>query len=426
MIEIIKVPNGLHLKYEPDARTGSAWLPRKLEEEGRVTLSRVWTFLPTDLLPPSVDSLPVLNKNDMELSSSNSESSGYELIEEEAFVFKLGLRSEDYFFVPARILGLEHDLLLHESMKINRKTFVAERGISVFRKIDDVVGEPIVIGGDREGCIPVDEFEYLLKNFPTTTEMNHYSHAQITRILKDYFEVISDAEAKLNDYLHRKTRLNTKSVNIVRETFELQKFEFIRDEIHNMLNESEGYCEKTWQSKILDLILLIYPKYIAVLEEVGIADFYSNPNKISKRKIDLMLVDASGAIDIIEIKKPKPRNLLTMGFERNNHIPKRALIGAVMQAEKYLFYLDKWGRAGEIKIQNDRTNELPPELELRIANPRALLIMGRDNDFVGQQKLDFEIVRRKYTRVMDIITYDDLLRRLDSMIVMLKKHTSII
>ncbi len=37
------------------------------------------------------------------------------------------------------------------------------------------------------------------------------------------------------------------------------------------------------------------------------------------------------------------------------------------------------------------------------------------------QKLDFEIIKRKYTNMMDIITYDDLLRRLNRTISALKK-----
>ncbi len=37
----------------------------------------------------------------------------------------------------------------------------------------------------------------------------------------------------------------------------------------------------------------------------------------------------------------------------------------------------------------------------------------------GNQLLDFEVIKRKYANMMDIITYDDLLRRLDNTIVAL-------
>lgn len=43
----------------------------------------------------------------------------------------------------------------------------------------------------------------------------------------------------------------------------------------------------------------------------------------------------------------------------------------------------------------------------------AIVIMGRDNNLTQAQRQDFEVVKRKYKNIIDIITYDDLLRRLD-------------
>lgn len=69
-----------------------------------------------------------------------------------------------------------------------------------------------------------------------------------------------------------------------------------------MLADADSYTEKNWQAKILELLLFVFPKYIAVLENVHIKDFYSNPNQVTNRYIDLMLVDANGSVDIIESK----------------------------------------------------------------------------------------------------------------------------
>ena len=55
---------------------------------------------------------------------------------------------------------------------------------------------------------------------------------------------------------------------------------------------------------IIKLILLVFPKYVAVLENVEVADFYSSQQRTTKRRIDLCLVDASGNLDVIEIKRP--------------------------------------------------------------------------------------------------------------------------
>ena len=53
-----------------------------------------------------------------------------------------------------------------------------------------------------------------------------------------------------------------------------------------------------------------------------------------------------------------------------------------------------------------------------------MLILGRSKDFDEQQKFDFEIIRRKYVNIMDILTYDDLLARLDRIIDKFKNKTS--
>lgn len=71
-----------------------------------------------------------------------------------------------------------------------------------------------------------------------------------------------------------------------------------------MLKQVDAYSEKDWQAKILGLLLFVFPKYVAVLENVHIKDFYTNASKTTDRYIDLMLVDANGNIDIIEVKNP--------------------------------------------------------------------------------------------------------------------------
>ena len=93
-----------------------------------------------------------------------------------------------------------------------------------------------------------------------------------------------------------------------------------------------------------------------------------------------------------------------------------------MQAEKYLFHLNKWGQAGEREIYEKRKSKLPDGIKLQITNPKALILLGRDKDFTGEQRFDFEIIRRKYANMVDIMTYDDLRRRLDNIIVMMMRR----
>ena len=189
-----------------------------------------------------------------------------------------------------------------------------------------------------------------------------------------------------------------------------------------MLREVESYSEKDWQKQIANFLLLIFPKYITVLENLKIKDFYTNPVKTTNRFIDLTLVDANGTIDILEIKKPFDNCLLSKTKYRDNYTPKTELSGSVMQVEKYMFHLNKWGRDGELHILKKRKHQLPADFEVKITNPKAMIILGRDGEFADDQKFDFEIIRRKYANVMDIMTYDDLLHRLENIISMVNQN----
>ncbi len=403
MIKISKQVKSLLLTYVPDQFNSVQWLDEKLKRDGEVTLRRTFSFTTADLVSQATQSDDV---------------DGAERI------FKLGTTEDDYFRISKDILGLKHDLLLDQAMKLDPQAFVANRDISIFRRIDELIDEQIVIGGGNEGAIPLIDFELLIQTFPTSTELTHYARSRISRVLKDYFGTLSDAESKLNSYLVRKKRLVATSRNSILENFELQKFEYIHSELDGMLKVADSYLEKDWQKKILELLLFVFPKYIAVLENVQIKDFYSKPGNVTNRYIDLMLVDANGNIDVIEVKRPFDNALLSRNKYRDNHTPRTELAGSVMQLEKYLFHLNKWGQAGEREINAKRKSELPDGVELKITNPKAMILLGRDNDFTGEQRFDFEIIRRKYANMIDIMTYDDLLRRLENIIVMMKRNVT--
>ena len=116
---------------------------------------------------------------------------------------------------------------------------------------------------------------------------------------------------------------------------------------------------------ILKFILLIFPKYVAVLQDVQIENHYSKLGATTRRFIDIVLVDANGSLDVIEIKRPFNDVLLSKTRYRDNFVPTKDLSGTIMQAEKYLFDLSKWGVAGETKLTNKYRQQLPLEMSIR-------------------------------------------------------------
>jgi hypothetical protein len=132
-------------------------------------------------------------------------------------------------------------------------------------------------------------------------------------------------------------------------------------------------------------------------------------------------VDAGGHIDIVEIKKPFDHCILSETRYRGNYVPVKELSGAIMQLEKYIFHLNRSGKEGEQRFRKKFAGKLPPNVDVKITNPGGIIIMGRETNLTLEQRLDFEIVKRKYKNVADILTYDNLMQRLESIITQLNK-----
>ena len=384
MIEFEKRNSKVILLYSSD-RPDPAWVYHRLETSDTVTIAKAFTF----------------TKN--ELISSFDENYEYDPVE-----FEVAFKVQEYYLFPKEILSLNHDLYIHEDIRLERKLFVAERGIAIFPRLDCLVDRSIYVGGDNDESIPETVFKQLLKQFPNTYELNRYAAARIDSVISSYIETKADYDQLYQKYLNKKVSAKGKNLQYYFSAIEIEKYNVLLWKLTAMLDSESSYTEAQWQEEILQIILLLYPKYIHVFKEAPVRDTYSNVN----RKIDLLLVDATGNTDIVEIKKPFDRCIVTSRTYRDNHIPLRELSGAVMQIEKYIFYLNKWGRKGEEILTDTYKDELSEGFEIKITNPSGIIIMGRTDGLSSSQLQDFEVIKRKYKNVIDIMTYDDLVQRI--------------
>lgn len=405
MLNFQTTANGVVLEYKEDSGPNK-WVWDDLTTNKETLISRIFYFKPEDLLNPP---------------TSTQEFEDYE------YRFQFGTFDDGYIKILARVLDIKNDLLISRDVKLKRSIFAAERNISIFGRLSELIehSNPIVIGGTRPGAIPRDVFEELLKKFPNTYELNRYADARVQTILSQHLDGMKDARGRYENYLNKKTTLTsiTKLDLDALKKLEIEKYVLIRDLIDDALKTKKDCSEGDWQQLMLSFLLLLFPKYIKVLENITIHDYYSDPTKKTNRYIDIALVDANGNLDVIEVKKPFDDKILRKSLYRDNSIPTAELSGSVMQAEKYLFHLSKWGVKGENILTTKYASELPPGMNIRISNPKAIIIVGRDQiggaNMTGSQLLDFEIIKRKYANMMDIITYDDLLRRLNNTIIAL-------
>ncbi|CAI0925920.1 Shedu immune nuclease family protein [Serratia quinivorans] len=315
----------------------------------------------------------------------------------------------NYYRFRGEILGLDKDVFIHKEVNLSRKVFVAERRISVFKKLGKVTDTDIYIGGEETGSIPYVEFIKLIRKFPNTYELDKYALARVESIISSYIESDGRNEKIYHDYLNKKIDLTENEISNQLANYEEFKYKKILEKLKKMLKNEGKYTEKQWQSEILDIILLLYPKYLYAFNEAKVKDFYSKKNRF----IDYLLIDSSGNIDIIEIKKPFDKCIVTEKGYRDNYIPLRELSGTVMQIEKYIFHLSKSGDLGEKKLTQQFKCKLPEGFEIKITNPGGFIIMGRKLNLRNEQLQDFEIIKRKYKNLIDILTYDDLIERLE-------------
>ena len=312
---------GVVLEYASEFNS-TAWVLRELRTSGHVRISKVFKFKKSDLIGAAA----VLESPAWQEDEDDDDDDG-----EKTLRFKFARTVKGYHRIAGRILGIRNDVLLQaKAVPIERRTFVAERNINIFRRIAKLKDDdsPIVIGEveDMEGSIPYSLFNILLTKFPNSSELDRYAQARVEAVVGETLQPMRSAREAYERYLDRRVSVVTdaplQQANLLQS--EIEKYVYLRDLITLWLKEETGRSEADWQRMIAKVILLIFPKYVAVLESVPVADVYSDPSRSTKREIDLCLVDANGALDIIEIRSPTPRpswaapSIETTSFPRGN------------------------------------------------------------------------------------------------------------
>lgn len=337
---------------------------------------------------------------------------------EETLRFCIGTIGASYTEFNSKVLGTNHSFYFGNEIKLKSEMFTAYRNISILRKIDKVIERDFYIGGDWEAHngISKETFENLISKFPKTSELDKYAHMRIASIIKDYFPECDKYEAIYEKFIESRNSSyspSSSSLSNFNVQIELEQFTVAYQELKDMLDQYEAIDEKQWQKKIHNILQLLYPKYICCVREVK---FYGGGK--NDKQPDFLLVDANGFVDILEIKKADVRMLTQY---RNNYVASREVSGAIQQIEKYIFCLNSYDKAKK-DISDKLDGMLPNGLKTQVVNPQGILLAGRSNEFTDEQKKDFELIKRQYKHVADIMTYDDLAQRLRNIIAALEKR----
>lgn len=289
----------------------------------------------------------------------------------------------------------------------------------------------IFIGGEHENSIPFETFDELIAYFPSTALLKHYGGLQFSEAIDNYLDLKKDFARVYDDSEKRiigKSCITSKRITDTKVTpaigsqsinhYRYESLSEAKDVIEEALEHSQELNESFWQEKILSILPAIYPQYIAVLREATVLEKVSYQTKKSSRFIDHLLIDASGNVDLLEIKRPfSKEKLICRRKYRDNYIPSHELTGGIAQIEKYIYYLNHLGLNGEEEFSEsckkrlaERGLPLPDDFRLRVLTPHGRLLIGHC-DFTKDEQRDFDLIRRQYSHIVDILTYDDLLER---------------
>lgn len=392
------------LHYTPEREEN--WIKEAIDRRPYITLKKTFTFWKELLIAETKIG-----------DTEEDEFPDFDEFETTSFLF--AILTGDYYKVVRGVVVDKFDIYFHKSLLITAGYFVADSNVSVFKVIGNIYNGDIYIGGEKAESLSGEAFDYLLKLFPTTYERKKYIEARISSVFRNYFDNVKDAEKTYQKYVDKKLTNQGNNLSKTFQEYEIAKYNIILDKLKAMLLHEIDYSEHQWQEEILQIVLLLYPKYVFVFREVPVYSKYTDG--IKEKSLDFLLVDSNGNTDIIEIKKPFENAIMTKGVYRDNFIPLRELSGTVMQVEKYVYYLNRWSEEGEKHLTNKYKDALPDGFDIKITNPSGIIIMGRENNLSPEQKRDFEVVKRKYKNIADIITYDSLIERLETTIKQMKK-----
>ena len=276
--------------------------------------------------------------------------------------------------------------------------------------------------GNKDGDLSPELLRSAMEKYPGITEYQHYKRLRAAEILGAELELPKDYRSAFDKYVEKRRKGKKMKDLPDIHALDLQKFTFLYKEMKDMLDNPERYDEADWQERIMEIVKLLYPQYLYVTRESKITEMYGKG-----KRVDFVVINSSGYIDIIEIKDPKVDILATYNGhlvrDRNNYVPSRYLGNTVAQVENYIFGLNKDNKKAIENIRKHFSNSgtsLPDTLSLKIVNPRGLIIMGRSNTEDEEISNSIELLRRQYSHIVDIVTYDDLIGRLHNIMNSLK------
>lgn len=300
----------------------------------------------------------------------------------------------------------------------------------------------IFIGGDAEGNISLDTVDIIKKHLVKKSEADVYINKQNSIFLQDFFEDTKLLELDEQLSIHQTKRATgTIKVNPIQLDVEdqdvlgkvnsaLQKHV---DQLKLMLekNENDGPDEKEYQTLLFKIFPYIFPQYTHYIREYSIKIDGNSKKKADKP--DYLALKSDLSIDVIEIKTPYKKVFKSTRY-RSNFVFASEVVGLITQTQKYIYNLDR-NAVSEEKAIADKFNKKTGfnGSKINIASPKGIVIVGRrprsDSKLSPEEQteidLSLSILKGRFQDIVDFLTYDDIVERVERIIARSTKQIDI-
>jgi hypothetical protein len=277
------------------------------------------------------------------------------------------------------------------------------------RLLDRMFGENFERSREVKSEIVQRRFFYAFPTHFTTPPPSAYVPGSIAKILSsDVLKKLSSEDKQaLNEILPDFLKGEAMS-SIAIKAIEIDSLKRLAAEFKTELNNQ--HPESWWQNYIQARILIMQQGYIRPIEKMNVA--------IGNTKYpDFALVTHDNYLDILEIKKPDTI-ILKEDKSRGNFHWDTEISRAIIQVENYLEHIAN--QAAEVRsfVKDNYA------LELKVVRPRGFILAGNSAEFsTPKQRDDFRLLSHGLKNVT-VITYDELLVRLEKHIRVLEKYSS--
>jgi hypothetical protein len=241
----------------------------------------------------------------------------------------------------------------------------------------------------------------------TTAPPSAYVPGSVAKILsKDAVKKLSSEDKEtINQILPEFLKTEAMS-SLAIKAVEIDSLRSLAEEFRAEL--SNQHAESWWQNYIQARIMIMQQGYIRPIEKMNVA--------IGNTKFpDFALVTHDNYLDILEIKKPDTA-ILKPDTSRGNYHWDIEISRAIIQVENYLEHITNNAAQVRSFIKDSY------DLELKVVRPRGFILAGNSAQFsLQKQRDDFRLLSHGLKNVM-VITYDELLTRLENHIKVLERY----